>query len=86
MRLVNYFSYWPRSNFLNKPIEINVWPSAGVGTDVTNRLNLEIMKKYLCHSIFVSNRTCRGDNLAINYLSLVMVILGFSSGYALKSN
>lgn len=86
MRLVNYFSYWPRSNFLNKPIEINVWPSAGVGTDVTNRLNAEIMKKYLCHSIFVSNRTSRGDNLAINYLSLVMVILGFASGYALKSN
>jgi len=54
--------------FPNKPIEINVWASAGGGTDTTNRLIAKAMEKDIGQSILVSNRTGGGGNVAMNYV------------------
>jgi tripartite-type tricarboxylate transporter receptor subunit TctC len=54
--------------FPNRPIENNVWASAGGGTDTINRLISKAMEKYLGQPVIVSNRTGGGGNVAMSYV------------------
>jgi len=57
-----------QQKFPTRPVEINVWASAGGGTDIVNRLIAKAMEKELRGSIVVSNRTGGGGAIAMNHV------------------